>query len=40
MTAPLDPRAGWALPAPGALPRTADLEPLVTRVLAPNPSPL
>src|SRR3954465_13513578 len=26
------------LPAPGQMPRTADLEPLVTRVLAPNPS--
>jgi glyoxylase-like metal-dependent hydrolase (beta-lactamase superfamily II) len=36
--APADPRAGWDLPAVGALPRTADLEPLVTRVLAPNPS--
>jgi glyoxylase-like metal-dependent hydrolase (beta-lactamase superfamily II) len=38
VTAPVDPRADWALPALGALPRTADLEPLVTRVLAPNPS--
>ena len=38
--APADPRATWGLPAPGALPRTADLEPLVTRVLAPNPSPM
>ncbi len=36
--APADPRATWDLPAPGGLPRTADLEPLVTRVLAPNPS--
>jgi glyoxylase-like metal-dependent hydrolase (beta-lactamase superfamily II) len=36
--APADPRASWALPAPGQLPRTAELEPLVTRVLAPNPS--
>src|SRR3954454_8948006 len=36
--APADPRAEWALPAPGRMPRTADLEPLVTRVLAPNPS--
>ncbi|MCV2490309.1 MBL fold metallo-hydrolase [Geodermatophilus sp. YIM 151500] len=35
---PADPRTGWALPAPGAMPRTARLEPLVTRVLAPNPS--
>ena len=38
VTAPVDPRTGWALPAPGAMPRTADLEPLVSRVLAPNPS--
>ena len=38
--APADPRAAWQLPAPGALPRTAVLEPLVTRVLAPNPSPM
>ena len=36
--APADPRVTWDLPAPGALPRTADLEPLVTRVLAPNAS--
>lgn len=35
---PLDPRAHWGLPAPGAMPRTVELEPLVTRVLAPNPS--
>ncbi|TFV53423.1 MBL fold metallo-hydrolase [Blastococcus sp. TF02A-35] len=40
MPFPSDPRTGWGLPAPGALPRTADLEPLVTRVLAPNPSPM
>ncbi|MPQ98692.1 MBL fold metallo-hydrolase [Modestobacter sp. I12A-02628] len=38
MTAPVDPRAGWQLPAPGTMPRTAQLEPLVTRVLAPNAS--
>ncbi|MGY1787389.1 MBL fold metallo-hydrolase [Geodermatophilus sp. SYSU D00698] len=38
MRAPVDPRVTWDLPAPGGLPRTADLEPLVTRVLAPNPS--
>ena len=38
--APADPRTAWHLPAPGAMPRTADLEPLVTRVLAPNPSPM
>ena len=36
--APADPRASWSLPALGELPRTAELEPLVTRVLAPNPS--
>jgi glyoxylase-like metal-dependent hydrolase (beta-lactamase superfamily II) len=36
--APPDPRATWDLPAFGAMPRTAELEPLVTRVLAPNPS--
>src|SRR4051794_22098388 len=35
---PPDPRATWDLPAPGAMLSTADLEPLVTRVLAPNPS--
>jgi len=34
----VDPRSSWDLPALGALPRTAELEPLVTRVLAPNPS--
>ena len=38
MSAPVDPRSGWTLPALGTLPRTAELEPLVTRVLAPNPS--
>lgn len=38
VTAPVDPRTGWDLPALGTLPRTAELEPLVTRVLAPNPS--
>ena len=38
MDAPVDPRGTWHLPAPGTMPRTADLEPLVTRVLAPNPS--
>jgi len=36
--APADPRTSWTLPAPGQLPRRADLEPLVSRVLAPNPS--
>ena len=38
--APVDPRASWDLPAAGAMTRTAELEPLVTRVLAPNPSPM
>ncbi|WP_116450864.1 MBL fold metallo-hydrolase [Blastococcus litoris] len=38
MDAPADPRTSWALPVPGGMPRTAELEPLVTRVLAPNPS--
>src|SRR5689334_7074310 len=37
VTAPADPRTGWALPAPGQMTRTVALEPLVTRVLAPNP---
>ncbi|WP_166532825.1 MBL fold metallo-hydrolase [Blastococcus xanthinilyticus] len=40
MAVPTDPRNSWGLPAPGALPRTAPLEPLVTRVLASNPSPM
>jgi glyoxylase-like metal-dependent hydrolase (beta-lactamase superfamily II) len=35
---PADPRATWDLPRPGAMRPTVDLEPLVTRVLAPNPS--
>jgi glyoxylase-like metal-dependent hydrolase (beta-lactamase superfamily II) len=37
VTAPVDPRAGWDLPAPGRMTRTVQLEPQVTRVLAPNP---
>ena len=40
MDVPVDPRATWGLPAPGALPRVTNLEPLVTRVLAPNASPM
>ena len=36
----MDPRTGWDLPALGAMAPVADLEPLVTRVLAPNPSPM
>jgi len=35
---PADPRATWTLPAPGQMPATVTLEPLLTRVLAPNPS--
>ncbi len=35
---PRDPRDGWKLPALGTLPRTARLDELTTRVLAPNPS--
>jgi len=35
---PADPRAAWQLPTPGRMPSTLTLEPLVTRVLAPNPS--
>ncbi|GAA3157302.1 MBL fold metallo-hydrolase [Blastococcus jejuensis] len=35
---PADPRASWALPPPGTMDPVVDLEPLVTRVLAPNPS--
>jgi glyoxylase-like metal-dependent hydrolase (beta-lactamase superfamily II) len=38
MDAPADPRAAWRLPEPGAMPRTSQLEPQVTRVVAPNPS--
>ena len=37
VTAPVDPRADWDLPAPGRMQRTVHLEPQVTRVLAPNP---
>ena len=40
VTAPADPRVGWALPAFGRMTRTVDLEPQVTRVLAPNPGPM
>jgi len=38
LVAPEDPRAGWDLPAPGSMPVTANLEPLLTRVLASNAS--
>ncbi|MFU8841077.1 MAG: MBL fold metallo-hydrolase [Nitriliruptoraceae bacterium] len=43
MTAPSpppDPRASWALPAFGAMADVEVVEPGVTRVLAPNPSPM
>lgn len=38
--APADPRADWALPAPGAMPVVERVAPEVVRVLAPNPSPM
>lgn len=38
LLAPADPRVTWELPELGQMPVTTDLEPLVTRVLAPNPS--
>jgi glyoxylase-like metal-dependent hydrolase (beta-lactamase superfamily II) len=37
---PPDPRAGWDLPAFGAMADVEVVEPGVTRVLAPNPSPM
>lgn len=39
-TPPPDPRGSWQLPAFGALPVTSHLDAVVTRVLAPNPSPM
>lgn len=39
-TPPHDPRGGWQLPAFGALPWVSHLDAIVTRVLAPNPSPM
>jgi glyoxylase-like metal-dependent hydrolase (beta-lactamase superfamily II) len=39
-TAPTDPRGGWDLPPLGALPTVTRLDEMVTRVLAPNPSPM
>ena len=38
MTAPVDPRAGWDLPAFGTLPVTARVSETLTRVVAPNAS--
>ena len=37
---PVDPRASWDLPPFGSMPTVADLDEVVTRVLAPNPSPM
>ncbi len=38
--APTDPRTSWDLPAFGDMPVVARLDDVVTRVLAPNPSPM
>lgn len=38
MTAPVDPRVGWDLPAFGTLPPTARVSETLTRVVAPNAS--
>lgn len=40
LTPPADPRTTWDLPPFGDMPEVADLDPTVTRVLAPNPSPM
>lgn len=40
LVGPSDPRSAVDLPAPGQMPRVARLEAAVTRVLAPNPSPM
>ncbi len=40
LTPPRDPRETWQLPPFGAMPEIADLDPVTTRVLAPNPSPM
>lgn len=37
---PTDPRNSWGLPPSGTLPWVTDLDDVVTRVLAPNPSPM
>ena len=37
---PVDPREGWRLPSPGSMPSVTELDEVVTRVLAPNPSPM
>lgn len=38
--APSDPRRGWDLPPLGALAPVVELDPTLTRVLAPNPGPM
>lgn len=40
LTAPVDPRRTWDLPAFGEMSTVVDFDELVTRVLAPNPSPM
>jgi glyoxylase-like metal-dependent hydrolase (beta-lactamase superfamily II) len=40
LQAPRDPRAGWDLPPLGTMPVVSALDELVTRVLAPNASPM
>ncbi len=40
LTAPLDPRLSWDLPAFGDMTTVVDFDEVVTRVLAPNPSPM
>lgn len=37
---PADPREGWQLPPFGSMETIAEVDPRVTRVLAPNPSPM
>jgi hypothetical protein len=37
---PLDPRSSWNLPGFGSMDVVTDLDAIVTRVLAPNPSPM
>jgi glyoxylase-like metal-dependent hydrolase (beta-lactamase superfamily II) len=39
-TPPRDPRTTWELPAFGEMPTISPLDDLVTRILAPNPSPM
>jgi hypothetical protein len=37
---PVDPRSSWALPPPGGMATTTDLDATTTRVRAANPSPM